>query len=434
MKWYGKIIVLYFNIVNGIAFIPLALVCTFLAISFGLIAFKDTSFNKQIIAQIDFLESIDTETARSALSLIVNGLTTLTVFTFSMVMLVVSFASNNYSPKILNAIVRDRRPKIILGMYIGSIAYCIPLLIQIRDLEGEYSVPAIGVFMGLVILVLNLFLFIFFIDHVTNAIRPNHIVKRILKNTRDEFAQYLEKFRLKDNETNIDMDGHSWHTYPSLQSGYLQDVVTKRLLKILQHNDCMLKFIPYFGDHIVKDVNLYKLSIKANEQLQKQIDEALIFHNGEQIDENLYYGFRQLSEVAVKALSPGINDPGTAKICINSLTELFALFIQNKLKNVIADESGKPRIIIHDTSLETLMRICLDPIRHYGKKDKSIIIEMLKSLSQLHHLANNGSDLAAIEMQINLLQEDAEQYIDNEEDKRIVRTISSQLNLPTSKA
>ena len=109
----------------------------------------------------------------------------------------------------------------------------------------------------------------------------------------------------------------------------------------------------------------------------------------ELIEHNYFYGFRQLTEVAVKALSPGINDPGTTVESLKALVELLAFRIENPPATNIARKAGNIRLVTQMDTFDELFRICILPIWDYGKNDRLLQIGMKNSLNELTRDSNN---------------------------------------------
>jgi uncharacterized membrane protein len=115
---------------------------------------------------------------------------------------------------------------------------------------------------------------------------------------------------------------------------------------------------------------------------------ALNLHDDEAIENNFFYGFRQLTEVAVKALSPGINDPATAIECLRALSKLFLFRVKNCPGTDIKNKQGQVRIITTQLSFNEMFSSCILPIWDYGKNDRMIQHEMLDMLVHFESLAD----------------------------------------------
>jgi uncharacterized membrane protein len=171
---------------------------------------------------------------------------------------------------------------------------------------------------------------------------------------------------------------------PASESGYFQGFSLKQLLKHTVEQDIIIQFLHTKGSYILKGTPF--LVVSADNIDDKRIKKFFLnidFYYGQEIDKNSYYGFRHLMEVGVKALSPGINDPGTAVLSLNALTDLLGYKLHHRVSNVITDDRGKPRIITKETTFEELFICSVLPIWDYGKKDRLVQNGLSRLLSQL---------------------------------------------------
>jgi uncharacterized membrane protein len=346
------------------------------------------------------------ETLRSILTAFLTGLISITIFSFSMVMVVLNQAASHYSPKILNWMVGKRSNQYTLGIYLGTIIFTILLLIQLpknSEFKPAYHF-AIVLDAGLTFYCLTLF--VSFINRVANDIQVSHITESIYRKTyrklKSETSKNKAQFTYK---TKI----HSWTEYPSQESGYLQKISANNLLKIAINNDLEIKIIQRFGYYHIAGTALFCLSkeIKDKEQIES-INSAFIFYPGERIQEHTFYGFRQLSEIAVKALSPGINDPGTAVTCLDYLTDLFAFKMNDDSPLVLSDKNKTPRIYIHSYTFTELFEICLIPILNYGQKDTTILAALIHSLGKLARVDTDKKHQKELNKFLNALRQKIE--------------------------
>ena len=137
------------------------------------------------------LESGDT--ARSILSVWIGGLMSMMVFSFSMVMMMLNQASNNYSPRLLPGLISDRRHQMTLGIYLATIMYNIFTLFSVQPSDQEYTLPGLSILIGIGLTIFCLVLFIFFIHNVSQSIQINNILDRIFEKANRRLSIILEK-------------------------------------------------------------------------------------------------------------------------------------------------------------------------------------------------------------------------------------------------
>ncbi|HUC81201.1 MAG TPA: DUF2254 family protein, partial [Flavisolibacter sp.] len=164
------------------------------------------------------------------------------------------------------------------------------------------------------------------------------------------------------------------------------------LLALAQKSNGVLSFLYPCGSYLLEGSPVMLIDVSGGEvpnELQEKILAHLSINSEETIDHNFYYGFRQLTEVAVKALSPGINDPGTAVQSMRALASLLAYRLLHFPDNVMKDQDGTVRIITKEASFEDLFQSCLLPVWDYGKEDRFIQKEMQHLLLQLQAQRNH---------------------------------------------
>jgi uncharacterized membrane protein len=141
------------------------------------------------------------------------------------------------------------------------------------------------------------------------------------------------------------------------------------------------------GTFIVKGIPVITVNKQLPTDVKEKIYNTLYLYTRETIKENFFYGFQQLSEVAIKALSPGINDPGTAIESLRALFQLFSYRACNFPNNIIQNNEMKVRIITTELTFEKIFTQTVLPIWDYGKNDRMIQLEIHSLLDQLQSIA-----------------------------------------------
>ncbi len=392
--------------------------------------FDYTEIGRKIISSYDSLWVKGVENARAVLSTLIAGTISLTVFSFSMVMIVLNQASSNFSPRVIPGLITDRSNQIVLGIYIGTIIYCLLLLHNIGLADSSTKLPLFGIFIGEVLGVICLSMFVFFIHSISQAIQIDQIIERIYKKTLKQINAEEDS---KDSKS-TEISTKDWENFKSISSGYFRKIDENNLLEISEENDFVIEIIPEIGDFIHKGDDLFRLNKKnVGDNLRKKILDNFIFHEEELINENFIYGFKQISEVAVKALSPGINDPGTALKAINQLSDLFSKYLLRKRKKYFYDNHHEIRIIQNEKSFDELLFRFLTPILTYGKKDILIVEKLLVTLKfLLEKCSVNDEDYLALINFISKILIEADSEIRNEFDRNKINEIIKSINISSN--
>lgn len=372
--------------VNSIAFYPAFIAFVFLVLSYVMISIDFSETGKHIKAQMEWLKLKDASTARSIISVIAAGILSLTVFSFTMVMVILNQAASQMSNRVIDKMIGNRFQQIVLGFYIGTIVYSLFLLSAIRDVDSGIYVPALSTYLLIAFAIIDIFLFIYFLHYITQSVKYAIIINRIHSQTQKALKATC---RLTTNPQDVKvLEGMSVYT---TKAGIYQGFNKDNLLSIAEKEDCTFSFLYASGSYLLKDVPLLQIHPAKNvdEDTIKDILFNIIINTEESIDNNMYYGFRQLTEVAIKALSPGINDPGTAVESLRALAELLSYRLKHFPDNVIKDQKGVLRIITKEPSFEGVFTDSLLPVWDYGKKDRSIQKELHHLLLQLSSQSNH---------------------------------------------
>lgn len=374
----------YQRVINSIAFYPAVIAVFFLAFSFLFTSFDFSETGKAVKAHLNWLSLKDASTARSIISAIVSGVISLTVFSFSMVMIILNQTASQMSNRILDKLIGNRFQQIVLGIYIGTIVFALYLLSTIRNVDSGVYIPALSTYFLIVLTIFDIFLFIYFLHFITQSVKYEVIIQRIYKETNSAMKASCTLKR----EATKEFISPKHQVIGADRNGIYEGFNKQALLDICDANECAMTIIIPPGTFILKGENIIEVSKQLESNEIDEIKKTLYIHDNESIDSNFFYGFRQLTEVAVKALSPGINDPATAIECLRALTKLFAHRIINFPDTLIRNKQSRIRITTTSLSFEEMFSICILPIWDYGKKDRMIQNEMACMLGYFASLSD----------------------------------------------
>lgn len=374
----------YYKTVNSIAFYPAFIGLSFLLVSYLTIAFDFSEAGKEIKASLPPYTSLkDASTARSIISAITSGLISLTVFSFSMVMIVLSQAASNLSNRILNRLIGNRFQQVVLGIYIGTIVYSLFLLSTIRDIDSGIYIPALSTYLLILLTIFDIFLFIYFIHYITQSIKYDVVIHRVYDDTRERLEKTCTLPRPATEL--IDLQGAYFVTANS--SGIYEGFDKETLLHYADENDCVFYTLHTPGTFILQGQPLLQVSKAISDDTKKKIARGLRINSTESIEENYAYGLHQLSEIAMKALSPGINDPGTAIISLRAMSQLLAYRLSFYPNNVVRNDDNQVRIMVQELTFDKIFENTVFPIWDYGKEDRLVQKEMYHLLDQLQKIS-----------------------------------------------
>ena len=367
----------------------------------GMIYLDYSAAGKSIKESAGWIRLKDPSTARSLVSVIAAGLISITVFSFSMVMVVLNQAASQLTNRVLENLIGSRLQQFILGFYIGTIVFSLFLLTSIRSNETGIYVPALSTYLLILLSVIAIFLFVFFLHFVTQSIKYVVIIQRICNQT---LRALKTACCLHSEPAIVQPIKGGQPLYPN-KAGIFESYNQKMLVKTAAAEQAVISFAVAPGSFVLCSTPLAFVHLdKGNltEELVEQLQLGIHIVDEVSINENYYAGFRQLSEIAVKALSPGINDPGTAVESLRALAILFEYRLQHFPHNEIKDNNAVVRLITKEKTADELLNNSLLPVWDYGKQDRNIqehLEMLLKQLCQVATLPAARKLLAQVQMQ-----------------------------------
>ncbi|WP_419214190.1 DUF2254 domain-containing protein [Maribacter sp. X9] len=398
---------------SKIAFYPslIALFGVFLA--FFMIYLEKVDISAYLMDVAPGLVINNTDTAKTLLSTLIGGLISLMVFSFSMVMVLLNQASSNFSPRVLPGIISDQKHQIVLGQYIATILYNIFILVSIEPTETSYQTPGFSVLIGIILTVLCLASFIYFIHHISQAIQVGNILTNIHKRTKSE----LEKIITGQQDKSFNFpEPENWEGYTLSKSGYFYGILKEDLMKICKEHEMKL-VIKLFKGQFILDETVGILSERPlSEKLLNKIMNTLLFSEEELVGENYIYGFRQISEIGIKAMSPGINDPGTALNTIDYLTSLFLILMKKPEYDYLSDKKENNWARVNSAKFSEVLYNVMATYRLYCKHDITVMRKLMQMLNTLTLHVVNSTQMTEIKLEIEQLKIDAKANIENKRD------------------
>ena len=354
------------------------------------------------------------ESARSVLSAVVSSMLTLAGLVFSVTILVLQLASSQFSPRALRTFLKDHQSQLALGTFVGTFVYALLGLRIVRGTsEGiEPHVPSLSVWLAVVLSVLSVGAFIYYIHHVAQSIRVVVILTRIGEETRGTLEQmYPEGLGEEAEEALVERP----EGLPSLQipspgpSGVLVTVDEEKLLSRAREARVTLALVPMLGDFVPHGGTLVEVWGDATNLDVKGLLEALTLGSERTLQQDTAFGFRQLVDIAERALSPGINDPTTAVQAIDQLHDLLRRMVRRRFPSASRkDETGALRLICPRPDWSSYVRLALDEIRQYGKGSIQITRRLRFLLEDLLRVAP-AFRRDELEQQLALLETSVEQ-------------------------
>ena len=379
------------RVTGSIAFFPTIIALAFIVLALLLIWVEYQPWLMDIKESMDVVMVESEEDGRLVLGTLVASTISLMVFSFSMVMVVLNQASANLSPRLLPGLITAKDNQVVMGVYLGTICFCLMLILNIHPDADERRIPGFGILVGLCFGLACLALFAYFIHSISQAIQVDHILDRLLQQTLSKLRKSLgaEKF--------IEPDTSGWSTLNAPCAGYLKWIQEDELLRLCCEYDVQLQMKERIGYFYVANAPYVRVNKELDQTIAEKVHQCFLFYPQERLGDHYSFGFKQISEVAVKSLSPGINDPATAIKAIDMLVMLFIEKCSSEEICILKDKKGAARIFLQPTSFDDLLRQNITPIREYAKRDPIVMRHLLNGMCKVRRmLRNDGCTLTLV--------------------------------------
>jgi len=331
--------------------------------------------------------------ARSLLSTVAGALIGVAGTTFSITLAVLTLTSSQFGPRLLNTFMRDKGNQIVLGTFVATSLYCLLVLRTIRDASetaGPAFVPHLAVTVAVLFTVLSLAVFIYFIHHTANSIQVATILARIA----DDLERLIYKLYPEAAEPNAAPEpllppspqATQAVVLRAVQSGYLQAVDEPGLLAFAKKHHLFVRSLHLPGTFVIEGRPIAYLWPDAAlaEGVAERLQTNFTFGARRTPVQDLDFLFCQLTEVALRALSPGINDPVTAMRCVDRIGQGLSLLTSRKPRPVLRyDAAGHVRLLLPEFRLETLVASTLGAIRRFSGDNLLVALHLLDTTQML---------------------------------------------------
>jgi len=313
------------------------------------------------------------EGARAVAGALASSILTFVVFAFSIMLLAVQMASGQLTPRIIGRLFENRVVKVTLGVFMFSYAYTLAALGRIED-----RVPELPLSVAMFSSVVSIVLFLYLIQQTAVNLRPGVILASVAADTASTIrSAYPSPFRAPRRE-DVASDFSSSPAQRTIKhtghSGILLAFDAVALVKFAQQADCTIEMVPRPGDFLAKGEDLFYLRGAGTSLVQDaSLRRCVAFGPEQTLDQDPVFGLRILVEIALKALSPAINDPTTGVLAVDHIHQLLYLLGQRQLDvSAGQDSSGETRLVYRTPCWEDFLSLAVTEIRLCGATNPQI--------------------------------------------------------------
>jgi uncharacterized membrane protein len=334
-----------------------------------------------------FPEHQDPQVALTILSGIATSIMTVVSIVFAILLMTLTLASTQFSPRILVSFVRDKATQWTLGIFLGTFSYCMAALPAVRSLPAPF-VPVLTVLIAMLLALLCVGWLIFFINHIARSISVNHIVDRIAGEAElviDELMPHPRSSYETSERIPASREGRQ-RVIASRKSGYIRFVDVAFLFDCAKSFGVQIALDRQVGHFVPAGVPLLRVvdAGRVTPERQARLLSAIDIGPTRTMQQDVEFGIIQIVDIALRAISPAVNDPTTAINCIDQLTRVMIVWASRAAPPTYLHAPPHVlRLAIPWIGYEGLLDTAFEQIRHYAKSDIAVSLRLLRAFDDM---------------------------------------------------
>ena len=381
-------------------FVPMLMVLVSLGLAYGLVQFDQAS-SATGTRRLPLLFGIDAGGAGGMLNAISGSMLTVAALTFSLMLAAIAQVSNQYSPRALRNFMRDGVNQFTMGYFVSVFTFGLLVQGTIRTGQTDHFVPTTAVLVGLLLALGGVGALIFFIHHVAESLQTGTLVRRIMTETEGELAQLFPRYLGQELHPDARAAAEAfaaapdgWQPVLSTKAGYLQYTDAPGLLAWTTRHRTVLRLDCHIGDFVGTGQRLFSVRAGMERTAPDHADWPADLLRYVSIGphrnptQDVAFGVQQLVDIALKALSPAVNDTTTAIMAIDYLGELVGQLARREFPDVLRSDGQHLRVLVRTYDFTAYVRLAFDLVRENAHGNPAVLRRVLRAIalvaSQVH--------------------------------------------------
>ena len=372
------------KIISGIWFYPAVYGFLSLIGAFFIILI-DTRYLSRFHSSIPDRILTSPELARNIHGIIASAFITITTFTFSTTMVVLTMYMSQLSPRVVENFLKNKSTMQSFGIFVGGFIYSIVSLLFTRSTTEGYLVISASI--GVIYIAVGLVYFLLFINSVATFIQTSNVIDRLHKESILKIKNYQDTIKNNPIITEIDEDKYRYNKIiRSERSGYIQKLDYDELSNVANKKKLIIHFEKVIGQFISDDEKIFTVyaqeDLEDKEEIIDKIKKLIIIGKRKTEEQDFSYTIQKIVEVALRAISPGINDPNTAIHCVRIIGVLIGMLsnISDGYIIVNEDKDSEGMVLLEAYSFKMILHDSFTQIISYGYKDLTVVISVMRAL------------------------------------------------------
>jgi uncharacterized membrane protein len=365
------------------------------------------------------------EGARAVLSTVAGSMITVTALVFSITMVALSFASSQLGPRLLVNFIRDTGNQVVLGTFVATFLYCLLVLRTVRAGPDTAFVPHLSVTVAVTLAIGSLGVLVYFIHHVAVGIQADAVIATVARELEDAidhlFPEMLgegppEPMR-PAADLPVDFEGTA-RSVAATDTGYIRAIDTEGLMRLATEHNLVIRLLRRPGHFITRGIHVARVLPEGElgDAVAQAIGRVFILGDRRTLEQDVEFAVNQLVEVALRALSPGVNDPFTALTCVDrlgaALCRLAARTIPSRYRY---DEQGALRVVTGEVTFAGVVDAAFDQIRQAARANVAVTLRLLETITVVLEAVRRPGDGEALLRQAAMVYRSGEAISESED-------------------
>jgi len=410
-------------------FLPSLMAAGAVVLAFASVALDEIVTDKWLHA-LGWAYTGGAEGASVVLGTIAGSMITIAGVVFSMTLVTLSLASSQLGSRLLRNFMRDTTNQVVLGTFVATFVYCLLVLRTIRRADEIAFVPHLSVTIGVLFALVSLGVLIYFIHHVSISIQADEVVARVGK----ELVVGIERLfpeQVGQGQPRPAIEAHAGAIHEAFErearpvgadgDGYLQLIDADALMALATQDDVLLRVERRPGQYVVAGRPLVMVwpGDRVTKEFAVRINSIFALGNQRTSAQDVEFAIHQLVEIAVRALSPSINDPFTAVACVDRLGSALCRLAQRDMPSTYRlDAQRRLRVVVAAVTFSGIVDAAFNQIRQYARSSATVTIRLLETIAVIAGAAHRLEDRAALRRHADLIVRGAREGLPEDEDRR----------------
>lgn len=364
----------------------------------------------------------DNADARQLLVVVTGTMITVTSLVFALTVVTLQIASTQFSPRLLRTFLHDRGTQLVLSGFVGTVSYSMAGLFTVGT--GNARVPRLAMTMALALALMSVGLLVYYIGHITDAIRIDSIMRRVERDTRQVLHRDHPVIAPRSGDPDArppSIADEDSNIVPAARDGYVQGVDSE-LLALAVRKGLRVEVIPLIGYYVVRGRPIARVRVDDGSPLKATTEAAVAalveIDPERRIEHDVGLGLRQLVDITNRAMSTGQNDPYTGTQAVHHVTSVLMDAAQRRFAAIeLTDPGGQVRVLVPTLDFSTHLKVVCGHIRQGGlERHPRVVLELLRLLAAVAMAAISQPRLDAVARELEAVLADSQRQIPNPAD------------------